>query len=161
MLGEALDDSERRQAQAYLKGLGMDDSIAVASVPDWNGARRAIADPAWDRRWWDAEQEEKHRLKAKAQNVLGDDALLRQLSQSLEKVSEAMHGAAAVEAARRGCSDAGLIRAAAGSASEAYYLAELARLAGESADHPFALRQSLFAGGHWPLGIVHGRYYVF
>lgn len=161
MLGEALDDSERCQAENYLKGLGISEPISVVGVPDWDTARRTIANPAWDRRWWDAEQAEKQRLMEKAKAARGEDALMRELSASVEEVSEAIHGAAAVEAARRGCSDPSLIRAAAGSATEAYYLAALARLAGEGDDHPFARRQSLFAGGHWPLGIVHGRYHVF
>jgi hypothetical protein len=87
--------------------------------------------------------------------------LLADLTRTVDRTTESVHGAAAVEAARRGCSDPGLIRAAAGAASEALYLAELARLAGEGEDHPFARKQSLFAGGHWPLGIVSGRYHVF
>jgi len=161
MLGEALDDSECRQAQAYLQGLGIGESIPVVGVPNWQDARRTIADPAWDHRWWDAEQEEKRRLMEKAKAALGDVVVMRRLSESIEQVAEAMHGDAAVEAARRGCTDTGLIRAAAGSAAEAFYLAALARLTEEGPDHPFAVRQTLFAGGHWPLGIVQGRYHVF
>lgn len=161
MLGESLDESERRQAKDYLRGLGIGEDLPVAGVSDWDAARRAISNPGWDRRWWEAEQAEKQRLYQKAKNALGEDALLASLSRAVVRVTEAVHGAAAVEAARRGCTDAGLIRAAAGAASEALYLAELARLAGEGGQHPFALKQSLFAGGHWPLGIVAGQYHVF
>lgn len=161
MLGETLDESERRQAEGYLQGLGIADAVPVVTVPDWASARRAIEDPKWDRRWWDAEQDEKQRLLQKAKAALGETTLLQDLSRSVERITQAVHGSAAVEAARRGCSDPGLIRAAAGAASEAFYLAELARLAGEGENHPFARKQSLFAGGHWPLGIVHGRYHVF
>lgn len=161
MLGESLDDSERRRAEGYLRGLGIEEPIPVVGVPDWASARRAIADPKWDRRWWDAEQEEKQRLLRKAKAAWGEAALMQELSRAVERITEAVHGSAAVEAARRGCSDPGLIRAAAGAASEALYLAELARLAGEGENHPFAHKQSLFAGGHWPLGIVRGSYHVF
>lgn len=161
MLGESLDESERRQARGYLDGLGIKDDLEIVGVPDWNAARRAISDPAWDRRWWDAEQAERRRLYEKARAVRGEGDLLAALSRAIEPSTEAVHGAAAVEAARRGCADPALIRAAAGAASEALYLAALARLAGEGEDHPFARKQSLFAGGHWPLGIVHGRYQVF
>jgi hypothetical protein len=161
MLGESLAPSERRQARAYLEGLGLEGGIDVVGVPDWESARRAISDPEWDQRWWDAEQRERRRLYEKAKGTHGEERLLAELTRVLEPVTETVHGSAAVEAARRGCSDPGLIRAAAGAAAEALYLAELARLAGEDDAHPFALKQALFAGGHWPLGIVHGRYHVF
>jgi len=161
MLGKSLADSERRQVEDYLRGLGIGEELPVVGVSDWDSARRAISNPAWDRRWWDAEQAEKQRLYSKAATAMGENELLASLSRTMERITEPVHGAAAVEAARRGCTDAGLIRAAAGAASEALYLSELARLAGESERHPFALKQSLFAGGHWPLGIVAGRYHVF
>lgn len=161
MLGEALNDSERAAVRDYLQGLGIEEDIPVANVPDWDSARRAISDPRWDQRWWNAEQAERQRLYRAAQANLDEHELLARLSEAIEKVTETVHGAAAVEAARRGCADAGLIRAAAGAAAESLYLAELARLARADERHPFRLKQSLFAGGHWPLGIVRGRYYVF
>ena len=64
-------------------------------------------------------------------------------------------------AARSGCSDAALIRAAAGALSQALYFADLTRLAGLGLSHPFSIKKALFSGGHWPLGIVQGTYYVF
>lgn len=161
MLGEVLNDAERASVKAYLHGLGIDDDIPVANVRGWDDARRAISDPRWDHRWWDAEQAERQRLYRTAQANLNEHELLARLSETLEQVTETVHGAAAVEAARRGCADAGLIRAAAGAAAESLYLAELARLAGADEHHPFRLKQALFAGGHWPLGIVRGRYFVF
>lgn len=161
MLGESLDASECRQARAYLDGLGIDGGIDVVGVSDWEAARRAISDPAWDQRWWDAEQRERRRLYDQAAAARGEDELLAQLSRTLDPITEAVHGSAAVEAARRGCADPGLIRAAAGAAAEALYLAELARLTGADPQHPFALKQALFAGGHWPLGIVQARYHIF
>jgi hypothetical protein len=85
---------------------------------------------------------------------------MQALSRTLES-TEAVHGAAAVEAARRGCADAALIRVAAGAVSQSLHLAELARLAGELGEHPFLVKAALFSGGHWPLGIVNGRYCVF
>jgi len=60
-----------------------------------------------------------------------------------------------------GCSDPGLIRAAAGALGEALYLAKLAELASEASSHPFLLKLALFAGGHWPLGVVDDHFYVF
>jgi hypothetical protein len=161
MLGEALAANERRDVKAYLHDLDLEMELPVVNVHDWEEARRVISDPHWDRRWWDAEQRERRRLQAKALAQIGEDELRGSLSQTVEHTSEAMHGAAAVEAARGGCTDAGLIKAAAGAAAEALYLSELARLAGEDERHAFRLKQSLFAGGHWLLGIVNGQYHVF
>jgi len=93
--------------------------------------------------------------------VHGETVLLQALSRVLEQSLDTAHGAAAVEAARGGCPDAALIRAAAAAVSEALYLCELGRLAGANEAHPFTLKRALFAGGHWPLGIVGGRYHVF
>lgn len=160
MLGEPLSAGEQRQARQYLRGLDLDDDLPVCSVPDWNEALRVISNPEWDRSWWDAEEREQLRLHQVAKALLGENRLTRELSRTLELI-EAVHGAAAVEAARRDCSDASLIRVAAGAASQALYLAELARLAGAGHEHPFSIKAALFAGGHWPLGIANGHYQVF
>lgn len=161
MLGEPLIDSEREHVCGYLHGLGIGEDIPVIGVCDWDAARRTISSPSWDRRWWDAEQTEKRRLYQKALGRMAETELLAALSETVGRITESVHGAATAQAARRGCVDAGLIRAAAGAAGEALYLAELARLAGASERHSFRRKQALFAGGHWPLGIVDGRYHVF
>ena len=160
LLGEPLSESEKRQVEQYLHGLGIDDPLPIESVRDWKSAGQALTNPEWDRRWWDAEQHETGRLYEKVSADLGESELLKSLSRTLQS-SETVHGAAAVEAARRGCADAALIRVAAGAASQALHLADLARLSGERATHPFLVKAALFAGGHWPLGIVNGRYWVF
>jgi hypothetical protein len=160
MVGEPIGANERRQLGDYVRGLRIEPDLAIEQVDDWSGARRVITNAEWDRRFWDAEQLEKQRLYTSAQAASGTLALLQALSPTLESIV-AVHGAAAVEAARRGCTDMGLIGAAAGAASEALHLAELAKLAGESVPHPFLLKQAVFAAGHWPLGALGGRYYVF
>jgi hypothetical protein len=86
---------------------------------------------------------------------------LLSLSRVLEQWTEAAHGSAAVQAARFGNVDPALIRAAAGALVQALCFNRLAELAGEKSDHPFFVKHALFAGGHWPLGIVNGRYYIF
>jgi len=160
MLGEPLSVAEQKQVRQYLLALGIRDELLVESVADWRSAARAISSPEWDRRWWEAEQREQQRLQGLSEAQLGKGELLHALSSTL-KLAEAVHGAAAVEAARRGCSDAALIRVAAGAASQALHMAQLAQLAGERDSHPFIIKAALFAGGHWPLGIVSGRYLVF
>jgi hypothetical protein len=160
MVGEPMSLDEQRQVHQYLRGLGIDDELPIEVMVDWQSAGRTITNPEWDRRWWDAEQHEMTRLYAKAKAEPGESDLMQSLSRTLQS-ADAIHGAAAVEAARRGCADPALIRVAAGAASQALHLAELARLAGEGEAHPFSIKAALFAGGHWPLGIVNGCYCVF
>lgn len=159
-LGEPLDDAELACVRNYLAGLAIGE-LRVERVLDWASAGRLLENPAWDRRWWDAEQRERERLYEKASAARGEVELARRLTEAFEGSLDAVHGAAAVHAARAGFSDSALIRVAAGAASQALYLAELAALAGERASHPFLSKQALFAGGHWPLGIDGSRYHVF
>jgi hypothetical protein len=159
-LGEPVAAEELRMARAYLAGLGIAEALPIEGVRDWNDARSVVTNPAWDRRWWEAEQLEKQRLHARAGVAHGEQETLQLLACTLE-ASEAVKGAAARAAARFGCADAGLVGSAAGAASEALHLAELARLAGESDAHPFRLKQALFAAGRWPLGILNGQYRIF
>lgn len=161
MLGEPLAEVERAQVGEYLRGLGIEEALPIQSVRDWNSAGRAIASPEWDRRWWDAEQRERQRLHEKANAARGETVLLQALSRVLEQSTEAAHGSAAVGAARFGGVEPALIRAAAGALGQALCLDRLAELAGEKSDHPFFVKHALFAGGHWPLGIINGHYYIF
>jgi hypothetical protein len=161
MLGEPLSEAELHHLQQYLRGLAIDEPMPVQVVADWPSAGRAIVNPSWDRRWWDAEQRERARLYTNAAAIRGEGEVLESLSRTLGESTDVAHGSAAVAAARGCCTDAALIRAAAGALSQALYLGELAVLAGENDRHPFLVKQALFAGGHWPLGIVSGQYYVF
>lgn len=159
-LGEPGSPPERGLVEAYLRGLGIRDEVALEYVPDWDAARSVVTNPAWDSRWWDAEQREKKRLHLRAVTLCGEAALLRSLATTFE-VTEAVQRAAAAAAASAHCSDVGLIGSAAGAASEALHLAELAELAGENGGHPFRAKRALFAAGRWPLGILTRRYYIF
>jgi hypothetical protein len=159
-LGEPIANVESERVQNYLLGLGIVDVVPIESVADWRDARSVITDPGWDRRWWDAEQLEKQRLYARAIALCGESDVLRLLSITLAS-SDAVKNAAELAAARLGCTEAGLVRSAAGAASEAVHLGELARLAGETDAHPFRLKQALFSAGRWPLGMLSGRYHLF
>ena len=159
-LGEPVAAEEARLVGSYLSGLGVADALPIEGVLDWNEARSVVTNPAWDRRWWEAEQLEKQRLHARARATRGEQETLQLLAWTLES-GEAVKGAAARAAARFGCADAGLVGSAAGAASEAFHLAELARLAGESDAHPFRVKHALFAAGRWPLGILNGQYRIF
>lgn len=160
MLGQPITSLECDRANEYLWGLGFGKAFPVEGVSDWAFAMQVLTHSEWERDLWEAEQQEMHRLRAIAKEVCGEARVRESLSAAVT-ASESAHGCAAISAARLGCADAGLIRAAAGAASEAAYLARLAELANEPDHEAFSAKQALFAAGHWPLGATSGRYYIF
>ena len=148
-LGEPLGAAERGEIAAYLQGLGM--AAPVDAVSSWAQAARICQGAAGP--WWDAEEAERAQLEKRARLDPADSHWLA--------LNEALHGAAAVAAARAGCADAAYIRAAAGSAAYAAYEARLARAAGMPEGHPFLRKYALYCGGRWPLGVYHGRFAIF
>jgi hypothetical protein len=159
-LGEPLGTRELGQVREYLGGLGVEAGLPVELVGDWPHARSVVVNPAWDRRWWDAEQRERRTLYSRVLALRPEEAVLKLLSHTVD-CEGAVRDAAARAADRFGCTDVGLVGAAAGAASHALYLGELARLAQAEQGHPFCVKEALFAGGRWPLGILDGRYWLF
>ncbi len=157
--GDPLLGSEVADAKIYLKGLGLTES-KIRWAPDWKTARGIIRNPGWNPGWWQAEEKEKARLSDLAARRIGESACLKELSDVMA-LSVNLHGPAAVAAARGGVSDPGLIRAAAGAASQASHLAALAKLAGEGPDHAFAAKFRLFVAGRWPLCAIGSDFYLF
>jgi hypothetical protein len=85
---------------------------------------------------------------------------MHELTRATDDIAEAVHGAAAVAAARQGCGDPYIIRVAAGAAMQATHQRALAWMAGEP-EHFFVRKYQLFAAGHWPLGVYHGAFHIF
>ena len=148
-LGEPLGEAERSEIAAYLSGFDL--SAPIQAVADWAEAGKICKRPA--EAWWRAEERERERLEKGARLNPADRDWLA--------LNETLHGAAAVAAARSGCADAALIRAAAGAASYAAYQARLARAAGAAHGHPFLRKYALYCGGRWPLGVYEGRFAIF
>ncbi|RMD89413.1 MAG: hypothetical protein D6807_03785 [Alphaproteobacteria bacterium] len=71
-----------------------------------------------------------------------------------------LHGPAAVAAAASGIADPGLIRVAAGAASQAAYQAALSRIVASGADDPFGAKFRLYLAGRWPLVVVDGAFHI-
>ncbi|MBM3554731.1 MAG: hypothetical protein FJX47_04165 [Alphaproteobacteria bacterium] len=160
-LGEPLTEAEAHDAQAYLDALGFPDCY-VGDVAGWEEAESAVKNPDWNSEWWEAEEQLRAGLIARAiESGIEEEDLLMALTHVTSAAGEVVHGAAAVAAARSGCSDEGLIRAAAGAAAQACYQAALVLAAGDEPDHPFALKYRLFEAGRWPLGIVGATFYLF
>jgi len=160
-LGEALADAERALVRAYLTGLGLEPELSIETVTDFQSANRILVHPDWDRRWWDAEQRERRHLETKLLASEASGQLLRTLSQAVDDSLVAEQGAAFAPLASFGCTDERLNRVAAGALAEALHLSRLAELSGAAPSHPFSLKRAIFAGGHWPLVVLGGRFYVF
>lgn len=158
-LGERLTEAERADMTAYLAGLGFA-GAPVAAARDWDDAARIVTDPAWEQRWWDAEEALRAELLRRAGERLGETKMLEALSSVTQAAHDATIGAAAMAAARSRSSDPGLIRAAAGAATQACYQGALVLLAGAGDEHAFAAKLRLFRAGRWVLGIVRGTAYL-
>jgi hypothetical protein len=150
-LGEPLGEAETADIAAYLAGLGLATRGPTLVVASWQEAEAVARQPAG--RWWSAEEAERARLERAARLDPADREWLA--------LTDALHGAAAVAAARAACADAGLIRVAAGAATYAAYQYRLARAAGAGDAHPFVRKYALFAGGRWPLGVYGDRFAIF
>lgn len=148
-LGEPLGEDERNDVAAYLAGLQL--QAPVHPVVSWEEAEALCRRPSQE--WWRAEDTERERLERSAHLDPADPEWLA--------LNETLHGAAAVAAARAGCADAALIRAAAGAASYAAYHARLARAAGAPAAHPFHRKYALYCAGRWLLGVYDSRFRIF
>jgi hypothetical protein len=150
-LGEPLGEDEMNEIAGYLAGLRIDPRLRVHAVKTWDEAGALCRTPSDE--WWAAEEAERERLERSARLDPADPDWLA--------LNEALHGAAAVAAARAGGADAALIRAAAGAASYAAYQARLARAAQAPAVHPFLRKYALYCSGHWPLGVYDQRFAIF
>lgn len=159
-VGEAPTPVDRDEATAYLTALGLPPCPVVGAL-SWNEARRIASAPDWDRRWWEAEEALRRHALAEAETRLGREALMTGLSRLTRSVADVHHGAAAIAASRAGTADSALVAAAAGAATQACYLAGLARAAGAGQDHAFAVKHRLFASGRWPLGMVAEQFFLF
>ena len=150
-LGARLGEAEKADIAAYLGGLGLPADLSVREASTWEEAADLCRQPAG--RWWQAEEIERARLEGSARLDLANPAWLQ--------MTERLHGAAAVAAARFGCADAALIRVAAGAATYAAYQQRLAQAAGAPPTHPFLRKYALYCAGHWPLGVYDERFAIF
>ena len=150
-LGAPLGEGEEADIRAYLAGLGLEAKLPTLVVESWGQAAEIIRNPA--PAWWTAEEAARVKLERGVKLDPADPEWLA--------LTDSLHGAAAVAAARGDGADQGLIRAAAGSATYAAYQYRLAKAAGAEASHPFMRKYALFSGGRWPLGLYGDRFAVF
>jgi hypothetical protein len=160
VIGEALTPPEHADATGYMNCLGLGD-VAVGEITSWREAEACIKATDWNSGWWDTEDRLRLDLLARAEAQFGKAPMLEALSGISEQVSDVVHGAAAVAAARGGIADPGLIRAAAGAATLACYQAAVGAAADLATDNPFIAKYRLFEAGHWPLCVRGTVFYVF
>ena len=151
MLGAPLGDEEQANIDAYLAGLGLAAHLPPLVVDSWRQAEMIARKPA--EACWNAEEAERARLERLARIDPADRDWLA--------LTDTLHGAAAVAAARMGGADQGLIRAAAGAAIYAGHQHRLATAALCRDEHPFLRKYRLFSGGRWPLGLYGDRFAIF
>ncbi|MDF1729910.1 MAG: hypothetical protein P1U49_00315 [Minwuia sp.] len=160
-VGELLSAEEADAAHAYLSALGFPEA-GPAEIGDWMEAEEAAGNSDWNSTGWEAEEQLRAALSVQAVDIIGDEqAVLVALTHVTSTASEAVHAAAAQAASRFGIDDEGLIRAAAGSATQAAYLAALVLAAGEDEEHAFAHKFRLFESGRWPLGVTGATLNIF
>jgi hypothetical protein len=159
-VGQPLTASERREALDHAAALCLGD-LLIQDAADWRAAERVTRDPAWDPRWWQAEDAERLALLAELKTKSDPHALMGALTRVTDDASSMVFGAASVAASRDGIADQALARVAAGAATQAAYQAALALAARRDDAHMFAIKFRLFAAGRWPLGIVGGAFFLF
>ena len=158
-VGQELTTDERREAEDYLRALGIEAGIVAAA--DWREAERVTRDSQWSRAWWDEEERLRAALLAAATEIHGEHALMTALSRVTLDASDVVLGAASIAASRSLVADPALARVAAGAATQAAYQAGLALAAAAGDMHPFAIKFRLFAAGRWPLGLVGTTFHLF
>jgi len=157
--GEPLLPSERSETERYLSALGLG-ALAVEGVAGWSEAAAIAQRPDWSHAWWEAEEHAAQELKRAGIAAFGEAPLMAALS-AVAEASSALHGHAALAAARAGVADPALSRVAAGAAAMACHQMGLVLAAGLGEDHPLAIKYRLFAGGRWLLGVFGERCYLF
>ena len=164
-VGTPLSDAEREDVEEYTQALGLG-SLELSELGDWRSVEACIKQTDWDADWWQAEEDRRKLLLDQATAKVGDMALTRALTDLSDKVSDIVHGAAAVAASRGGVADQGLTRSAAGAATMSAYQAAVEKAADvdvtkKTGGHAFAAKFRLFEAGHWPLCVRAGTFYIF
>jgi hypothetical protein len=160
-VGLPLATDDVAEIRAMLGGEPGTARMEIRGVAHWHEVGEIIRAVDWDSASWDREEDERQRLWQCAAERFDENAVLKQLTEATDALADAVHGAAAIAAARDRTADPGLVRAASGAALMAAHQNALARLAGAGEAHFFTRRYAIFEGGRWPLGEYRGQYFVF
>lgn len=150
-LGQPLGDAELAAIDAYSSDLGLASTEPPLVVSSWDALATIIREPSLA--WWEREERLRRSLAGSSRPLSADGAWV--------ELNDSIHAAASAAAARFGCADAGLIKAATGAASFAVHDYQLATSAAAGPGHAFVHKYKLFAQGRWPLGRYGGRFAIF
>jgi hypothetical protein len=160
-VGQPLRPGLKRDARAWLDGLGFPDATPIA-LRDWREAADAAESTGIDDPAFEAEEQLRAALTVEAVDLLGEDAVTVALTHVAAELGPAI-GEAALNATRVwGLDDPGLVNAAAGAGVQAGHNAVLLLLAGRAEEnHPFALKYRLFELGRWPVALIGSSLHIF
>ncbi|WP_138379003.1 hypothetical protein [Luteithermobacter gelatinilyticus] len=159
-IGEPLSNDVRELARAYGDALGFP-GADVAQIYDWDEAAATLETHDLNSPAWEAEEQLLSALHHQALDILDPQMLEVALTHVNSQASDAITERVMSAADLWGIEDEELLRASIGTAIHACYQAALVVAAGESEDHPFALKFRLFEKGWWPLGIVGNTLNIF
>lgn len=157
-IGTPLNDDDRADAAAILSARGHASGTSAVVVVAWPAAAAWAEHPAMAE-CWDDDEEEREVLWGRVAALIGEAALLAQLTAATTQAAPGVRAAAlAASAASPATADQEVIATAAASALLALHQYRLAQLADVAPDHPFIRKHALFARGRWALGYRDGAY---
>lgn len=159
-LGERFDGETEAVGRAYLDTLGFPEADIVP-VGDWEDAIAVSETHDWGSSFWEAEEQLRAALAADALTRLEESALQVGLSHIASVVGDSARESLDDVAAMWDIDDETLINLAVGSAVQTCHMAALVIVAGEEADHPFALKYRLFELGRWPISLTGASFNLF
>lgn len=159
-VGTPLGDSERKDCDCYLQGLGVT-RYTIEAVATWDEAVSLSGKSSWHKAWWDRERQEERQLFRDASANHSPDALLLRLANLMHGSATLFLSPASVACVRAGITDSTVANSAAGAAAQSLHQYGLASITGQSEEHLFAAKFRLFLAGRWPLSVTGEKFYVF
>ena len=159
-LGKPLSKAEQTLAERYLAALGFPNALIVP-VADFEEAAEAAEALDLDPDAWEAAEQLRVGLTARAVDAMGEELLEAALKEVMGFVAPAVQDAVHDAAYAFDLEDEALLNTVAGAALRACHNAALVLLAGEEEDHALALEYALFEGGRWPVALTGQTFHLF
>jgi len=159
-LGRPLASGERALAERYLAALGFPYALIVP-VADFEEAAEAAESLDLDPAAWEAAEQLRVGLTARALEIMGEELLEGALKEVMAFIAPAVQDAVTDAALSFDIEDEALLNTAAGAALRACHNAALVLLAGEAEDHALALEYALFESGRWPVALTGQTFHLF
>jgi hypothetical protein len=147
-------------AERYLSALGFP-GARIVPVADFDEAAEAALSLDIDPAAWEASEQLRVGLTARAIEAMGEELLEAALTDVMAFVAPAVQDAVKDAAYGFDLEDEALINSAAGAALRACHNAALVLLGGEEEEHALALEYALFEGGRWPVALTGQTFHLF